>query len=105
MKMKNQKISFNHTLTNLKKFRDFTVWIIFKNNIEVVYEIKLPNNIFEENKYRIGIGCVSEPLIRRKPWVVYLDILDLHHYLCDEINIIFISNLKDMTFCSLYATT
>ena len=29
---------------------------------------------------------------------MYLDILDLDQYLCDEINIIFISNLKDMTF-------
>ena len=81
-----------------KKFRDFTVWIIFKNNNEVVYEIKLPNNVFVEKKYRIGIGCVTEPLIRIEPCVVYLDILDLEQYLCNGIIIIFISDPKDMTF-------
>ena len=63
-----------------------------------MYEITLPNNVFVEKKYRIGFGCVTKPLIRIEPCVVCLDILDLDQYLCDEINIIFISNLKDMTF-------
>ena len=56
-------------MTNIR--RNSEIWIIFKNNNEVVYEIKLPNNVFEEKKYRIGIGFVTEPLIRRKLCVVY----------------------------------
>ena len=62
-----------------------------------MYEIKLPNFVFEEKKYIARIDYVTEPLIRIVSCVVYLDFLDLDQYLCDEIYIIFTSSLKDKT--------
>ena len=50
-----------------------------------------------EKRYRISIDYIG-PLFRIESCVEYLDSLDLGQYFCDEINIIFLSNLKDITF-------
>ena len=50
-----------------------------------------------EERYRIAVDYVG-PLFRRESCDEYLDNLDLDQYFCDEINIIFICNLKDITF-------
>ena len=80
-----------------KKFDNFTVWIICTNKDELVFEIKLPSNVVLEKRYRIAVDYVG-PLFRIESCDKYLDILDLDQYFCDEINIIFISNLEDITF-------
>ena len=80
-----------------KKLDNFTVWVICKKNDELVYEIKLPSNVVVEKRYRIAVDYVG-PLFRIESCDGYLDSLDLDQYFCDEKNIIFISNLKDMTF-------
>ena len=63
-----------------------------------MYEVKLPSNVVVEKRYRIAADYVG-PLFRIESCDEYLDSLDLDQCnFCDEINIIFISNLKDITF-------
>ena len=80
-----------------KKFDNLTVWVICGNNNELVYEIKLPRNVVVEKRYRIAVDY-NGPLFRIESCDECLDSLDLDQYFFDEINIIFISNLKDITF-------
>ena len=46
-----------------KKVLDFTVWVVCKNNDELVYESKLHSNLVVEKRYRIAVEYVG-PLIR-----------------------------------------
>ena len=62
-----------------------------------MYEIKLPSQVVVEKRYRTVVDYVG-PLFRIESCGEYLDSLDLDQNFCDEINIIFISNLKDITF-------
>ena len=80
-----------------KKIRYFTVWVICTNNDEIVCEIKLPSNLLVEKRYRLGIEDI-EPLFRIESCVEFLDSLKVEEYDCDEINKIFIPELKYITF-------
>ena len=59
-----------------RKIDNFTVWVICKNNDEVVYEIKLPSIVVVEKRYRIAMDYVG-PLLRIESCDEYLDSLDL----------------------------
>ena len=62
-----------------------------------MYEIKLPSNLVVERRYRNAVEDVGL-LFRIESCVEYLNSLNLDQYFCDEINIIFISELEDITF-------
>ena len=71
-------------LNHKKKLNSFTVLIVFKMNNEVVNKIELPSYIV----MKTGV----------KPCFEYIDDCLYIDSFCDEINIIFISDFRDITF-------
>ena len=81
-----------------KKFDKFTVWVFCKLNDEKVDEVKVPNSLIREKRYKTSHDVVGMPLIFIGPCVDYLDSFYFDNEFFDERNIIFISDLKDITF-------
>ena len=69
---------------------------IRKKNDEIVDEIKFPSSMIKEKRYRISRDDVG-PLILIESCVEFLGSLYFNNDFCDEINIFFISDLKDIT--------
>ena len=98
-----------------KKFNNFSVWIIWKKNNEIVCEIKLPGKVTVEkgcyiapNTNRITMNLIKSSIqcdvrsvlkILIGSCVGYLDTYyNFANDFCDEIGIIFISDLRDISF-------
>ena len=97
-----------------KKFDYVDVLIICKRGNETVREIQIPNKVIIEKRYdipgdinRMPVKLIRStiphdnngPIIWTGSCVDYLDnYYNFDNDFCDEINIIFISDLKDITF-------
>ena len=106
----NSKIFFNHTMMSIKKIDKYTVWIIWKNKNEIVCDVKLPDKVIKEKQYYILSNINWMPMVspcddnRMKKILIgscveYLvTFYDLDNDFCDEISILFISYLRDISF-------
>ena len=94
-----------------RKFNKFSVWIICKKEKKIVREIKLPDKLIVEKRCYIApdINMITMILIQYDVHKLskilmgsYVEYLDTYYQFandfCDEISIIFISNLRDITF-------
>ena len=92
LKLINLKISFNHAMTNIKR-----ILKIWKKSNEIVHEFKLPNRIIVEKRY-MTLYDFNRQMIWMEPCVDYIDsCYNFGNDFCDEVTIIFISDLKDIT--------
>ena len=80
-----------------KQFNSFCVLIVCKMNGEVIDEIKLPSSIVMEKKYT-AFGKMLDGECGIRPCFEYINDYFFIDNLYDEINIIFISDFKDLTF-------
>ena len=82
-----------------KKFDNFTVCVIWKKNDVIINEISVPITITLEKPHLFTPSMIELPIVTR---VSLLDFLYTFHKNIteelDEIDIIFTSDLKDMTF-------
>ena len=94
-----------------RKFGNFSVWIIWKKENEIVRETKLPDKVIVEKRCYIApdINLITMKLIRYDVNKISKILMGLCvHYLdtcynfandfCDEKSIIFISDLRDISF-------
>ena len=92
------KIFLNHTMSNKKKkFNGFDVLIVYKMNGEVSNKVKLPSSLVMERKYT-AFGKILDGESGIKPCFEYIDDYFFIDNLYDEINIIFISDFRDISF-------
>ena len=87
----------SHYIHHKKKFNSFNVLIVCKLNGEVIDEIKLPNYMVITKKY-VAFGKLFDGGGGVRPCYEYIDDYFFINDLCDEINIIFLSDFRDMTF-------
>ena len=114
MKLINLKIIFNHTMTNIKEnlitFKFDNSWIIWKKN-EIVRETKLPDKLIVEKRCylapdmnRITMNLIQYDVNKISKMMMgsCVDYLDTYcsfdNDFCSEISIIFISDLRDISF-------
>ena len=84
-------------VSHKKKFYNFGVLIVCKTNGEVSNKVKLPSSLVMEKKYTAFSDMLdSECGIR--PCFEYIDDYFFIDNVYDEINNIFISDFKDITF-------
>ena len=93
----------------MKKSDNFTVWICWKNESEIVCDVKFIDKVIIEKQYYIPSSINWMPMLtprddnRMKKILIgscvdYLGIFyDLGNDLCDEESIMFISYLKDIS--------
>ena len=92
------------------KFDNFTVWIIWKIENQIVCDVKLPDKVIIEKQYFIPSNINWMPMLTPRDVNRMKEILigscvdysvsfyDLGNDFCDEISIIFISYLEDISF-------
>ena len=85
----------SHYVIQKKKFDSFTVLIVCKMNGEVSDEIKLPSSLVMEKTYKLFIKNVDGKSGIR-PCFEYIDDCFFKNSFCDEKNIIFISDFRDI---------
>ena len=94
-----------------RKFNIFSVWIFWEKNNEIVREIKLPDKVIVEKRCYIApdINRITMNLIQydvnkisKMMMGTCVDYLDTYYNFdndfCNEISIIFISDLRDISF-------
>ena len=82
-----------------KKFGDFTVCVMWKKNDILINKISVPSTITLEKPPLFNPCMVELPIVTRASPLDFLDTFDRNiNNEVDEINIIFISDLKDITF-------
>ena len=112
MKLINLKIFFNHTKTNIKQnLIIFPFGLFGKKENEIVQENKFPDKVIVEkrcyiapdinritmNLIKYDVGKMSKTLMGS--CVDYLDTYyDFANDFCDEISVLFISDLRDISF-------
>ena len=87
----------SHYVSHKKKYNNFGVLIVCKMNGEVTDEIKLPFSLVMKKKYT-AFGKMLDCECGIRPCFEYLDDYFFNDNLYDEINNIFISDFKDLTF-------
>ena len=116
MKLVILKISFNHTVTRKKKrFDRFAIRIFWNKENQVMCEVKLPNEVVMKELWfvprhinRIPMNLIKPTMPRNnnktskfllRSCVDYLDSFHIFsNDFCDEITIIFISDLEDISY-------
>ena len=112
MKLINLKIFFNHTITNIKEKLIIFPFGLFGKNNEIVREIKLPDKVIVEkrcyiapDKNRITMNLIQYDVKKKISKIMMescVDSLDTYYNFdndfCNEISIIFISDLKAISF-------
>ena len=83
-----------------KKFDEFTVTIIWKKNSKIINKISIPRTITLRRTHMFKPDMFEIPLYVKVSEQEFLDIFDrncAYNIISDEIDIIFISKLKEMT--------
>ena len=84
---------------SIKNFIDFTVCVMWKKNDILINKISVPSTITLEKPHLFKPCMVQLPIVIRVSSLDFLDIFDRNiNNGVDEINKIFISDLKDITF-------
>ena len=87
----------SHYVSHKKKFFSFGVLIVCKINEEVSNKVKLPSSLVMEKKYT-AFGKVFDGECWIRPCFEYIDDYFFIDTLYDGINVLFISDFKDITF-------
>ena len=87
----------SHYVSHKKKVNSFGVLIICKKNGEVSNKFKLPSSLVMEKKYT-DFDKMLDGECGMRPCYEYIDDYVFIDSLNDEINIIFISDFKDISF-------
>ena len=86
-------------MTSLKKFDNFTVCVMWKKNDVFINKISVQSTITLEKPHLFKPSIIDLPIVKRMSPLDFLDTFDRNkNNEVDEVNIIFISNLEDMTF-------
>ena len=87
----------SHYVSHKKKFNNFGILIVCKMKGEVTNEVKLPSSLIKERKYSAS-GKIVYYKCGLRPCFDYIDDYFFIDDLYDELNFIFISDFKDITF-------
>ena len=87
----------SHYVSHKKNIDSFGVLLVCKMNGKVTDEIKIPSSLVLETKYT-AFGKMLNGECGIRPCFEYIDDYFFIDILYDEINIIFISDFKDITF-------
>ena len=85
---------------SIKKFNEFTVTIIWKKNDMIINKISIPRKITLQRTHMFKPPMFEIPIYVKVSEREFLDIVDrncAYNIISDEIDIIFISKLKEMT--------
>ena len=83
-----------------KKFNEFTETIIWKKNDMIINKISIPRTITSQRTHMFKPDMFEIPIYVKVSECEFLDIVDrncVHNIISDEIDIIFIPELKEMT--------
>ena len=83
-----------------KKFNEFAVTIIWKRNDMIINKISIPRTITSQRTHMFKPDMLEIPIYKKVSEREFLDIVDrncVYNIRSDEIDIIFISKLKQMT--------
>ena len=82
-----------------KNFDNFTVCNMWKKNGVLIEKISVPRIITLEKRYMGMSNIIGIPIVEKVTLVDYLDTFySFMNSVVDEMNIIFLSDLKDITF-------
>ena len=82
-----------------KKFENFTVCILWKKNDVIINNTSVPSKITLEKPCSFKSSLIEMPIVVRVSPLEFLDTFDRNiNNKVDEINILFVSALKDITF-------
>ena len=83
-----------------RKFNEYTLTIIWKKNDMIIYKISIPRTITLQRTHMFKPDVFEIPIYVKVSEREFLDIVDrncAYNIISDEIDIIFISKLKEMT--------